>query len=363
MCKRLDETFCWLEFEIQNDENLTDLEQYQKLVAWAEQARRQNPNAFDAVTQWILDDAQWAQQNLSQNEQILMQEILGRFTKQNACLRERLKKLDPSVVNDAVYPALDRFDLELSGHTQDGCLRAAVDQLFSDFSSMRQPAVRRQIAGNKTGATGTDSVDLFGYINYLKDCDAAVQWALFMPETVRRQQQGFRLESLVYRKMPAMRLIGFEAQEAYRDISKRMEKMKTLDSLRAYRSELEFDVLFMHHYGRGVDVEPWHGVWGRFMKADTPVPPGWVSFDFSADPDDKAGPPYAAQFAYAMFSGDLKAMHARKGFDSDAMYDITRNMMLAQGVPIPYPDKYWTAEAFLNGCGKASTAYLFSAQL
>ena len=35
MCKRLDETFCWLEFEIQNDENLTDLEQYQKLVAWA----------------------------------------------------------------------------------------------------------------------------------------------------------------------------------------------------------------------------------------------------------------------------------------------------------------------------------------
>jgi hypothetical protein len=92
MCKRLDEAFCWLEFEIQNDENLTDLEQYQKLVAWAGQARRQNPNAFDAVTQWILDDAQWAQQNLSQNEQILMQEILGRFTKQNVCLRERLKK-------------------------------------------------------------------------------------------------------------------------------------------------------------------------------------------------------------------------------------------------------------------------------
>jgi hypothetical protein len=38
-------------------------------------------------------------------------------------------------------------------------------------------------------------------------------------------------------------------------------------------------------------------------------------------------------------------------------------MMLAQGVPIPYPDKYWTAEAFLNGCGKAITAYLFSARL
>jgi hypothetical protein len=59
-----------------------------------------------------------------------MQEILGRFAKQNACLRERLKKLDPSVVNDAVYPALDRFNLDLSGHTQDG---ACVPQWISVF--------------------------------------------------------------------------------------------------------------------------------------------------------------------------------------------------------------------------------------
>jgi hypothetical protein len=70
--------------------------------------------------------------------------------------------------------------------------------------------------------------------------------------------------------------------------------------------------LFLHHYGRGVDVEVGTAS-GADYKADTPVPPGWVSFDFSADPDDKAGPTYAAQFDYAMFSGDLKAMHARKG--------------------------------------------------
>ena len=45
------------------------------------------------------------------------------------------------------------------------------------------------------------------------------------------------------------------------------------------------------------------------------------------------------------------------------MYDVTRNIMLGQGVCIPYPDKYWTAEVFLDGCGKPSRAYLFSAEL
>lgn len=37
--------------------------------------------------------------------------------------------------------------------------------------------------------------------------------------------------------------------------------------------------------------------------------------------------------------------------------------MLGQGVCIPYPDKYWTAEVFPDGCGKPSRAYLFSAEL
>lgn len=53
-------------------------------------------------------------------------------------------------------------------------------------------------------------------------------------------------------------------------------------------------------------------------------------------------------------------MHEQKGFDCDAMYDVTRNTILGQNVIIPYPDKYWTAEAYLNGFEKESTAYLFS---
>lgn len=115
--------------------------------------------------------------------------------------------------------------------------------------------------------------------------------------------------------------------------------------------------------GKCVDVGPWHGVWGRFMRADTPVPEGFISFDFVPRREGGAGLPYISQFAYAVFSGDPDAMHRREGFDSDAMYDVTRNIMLGQGVTIPYPDKYWTAEVFLDGFEKDGTAYLFSAEL
>jgi hypothetical protein len=45
------------------------------------------------------------------------------------------------------------------------------------------------------------------------------------------------------------------------------------------------------------------------------------------------------------------------------MYDTTRNTMLGQGVNIPYPDKYWVAEVFLDGREKWSTAFMFSAEL
>lgn len=56
-------------------------------------------------------------------------------------------------------------------------------------------------------------------------------------------------------------------------------------------------------------------------------------------------------------------MHSRDGYDVDAMYDVTRNTVLGQGVQIPYPHKYWTAEVFLNGIADPGTAYLFSVEL
>ena len=350
----------WSNINSEKGVKLTDAEKYNRIVSWAGQARGQNPCAFDALTEWILDDSQWSDEKLAENEQILMQGVIARFKEQNTQLRAYLRNLEPSgIVNTPVFAALDRFDTELSGLSHDDRLHETVAKMFADFTTMREHGIREKIAGNKTGPTGTDSVDLYGYINYLKDCDAQVQWALFMPDVVERQQKGFKVDSFEYKIMSAMRFIGQEGEELD-NMEDRKKLFRTLDAMNEYNSDFDYDIFFMHHYGLGVDVGPWHGVWGRFMKADTPVPEGFLYFDFVPHNDDKAGPPYYSQFAFATFSGDNDAMHKREGYDSDAMYDVTRNMILGQGVNIPYPDKYWTAEVFLDGYDKNSTAYIFS---
>lgn len=366
MDHKLINEFFWNDFDEQKGKLLTDAEKYQRIVIWAGKARGHNPSVFDALTEWILDDSEWTADKLAENEQILMRGVFARFKDQNAQLRAYLKDIEPSgVVNAAVFKALDNFDNELSGKTHSNDLRDAVSKMFDDFSVMQDRSIRVQIAGGKTGPTGTNSVDVFGYINMLKDCDAAVQWALFMPDMVESQQQGFKVEKFEYMKMPAMRFIGKEIREG--DSSDTVEDLRELfgilDTMNGYKSELSFDVLFQHHYGKGVDVEQCHGFWGRFMKADAPVPEGFVCFDFvpQKDDDPSVGPPFISQYAFAVFSGDVEAMHNKKGYDVDAMYDVTRNIMLGQGVVIPYPDKYWTAEVFLNGYDNYSTAYMFSA--
>lgn len=368
MSRKWIDEFYWSDIKEQNGDGLTTAEKYKRVVSWAGKAREQNPKVFDVLTEWVLDDSEWTEERLAENEQILMQGVFARFKDQNENLRTYLKELEPSgVVNDAVFRALDRFDDELSGKTQAGELHDVISKVFTDFTTMSDKKVREQIAGGKTGPTGTDSVEIFGYINLLKDCDAAVQWALFMPDMVECQQNGFKIESFAYKKMPAMRFIGKECIEhEAADMSWELEIMNTLESMSEYKSGFDYDVLLMHFYGKGVDVEQWHGFWGRFMKANTPVPEGFSYFDFIKQRDINdfnAGPPFLSQFAFATFSGDKEAMHKREGYDSDAMYDVTRNTMLAQGVNIPYPNKYWTAEVFLDGCDKYSTGYMFSAEL
>ena len=360
----------WNEIDGKKDEKVANAEKYNRLVNWAGQARGRNPGVFDALTEWLLDDSQWSEEKLVENEQILMQGVFTRFKQQNAELRAYLKELEPSgVVNEAVFKALDIFDDELSGNLSsgsrpDGRLQESVAVMFTDFSIMCERSVREQIAGNKTGPAGTDSVDIFGYINYLKGSDAQVQWCLFMPDAVKNQQKGFKVDSFEYKTMSAMRFIGKECIEHDEaDMSWELDIMRTLDSMPEYKSDFDYDVLFMHHYGCGVDVERWHGFWGRFMKADTPVPEGFVHWDFVTDDSNTPYLTFRSQFAYATFSGDSDAMHKREGFDSDAMYDVTRNIILGQGINIPYPEIYWTAEVFLDGCEKQSTAYMFSVKL
>lgn len=355
----LTDAFCWLDEVL--PEMPTEEGGYPLLIEWAQKARGKNPSAFDGLVEWMMDDSRWDEAQLAENEQLLMAGVLDRFRAQNAHLRACIEALLPSsAVNGATLPALDNFDAALAGEVADSLMGRTVRRVFEDFSSLLDPGTRRLFAGGLTGAAGTDTVDIFGYINLLKDMDASVQWTLFMPDVVIRQQNGFRVDSFVYRKLPALRLIGFEGAE-YEDAEKRAGKMKELDALAAHASELPWDVCFMHHYDQGVDVAVCHRMWGRFMQADTPVPEGFFAIDLLPEEDQKAGPPYVAQFAYAQFTGDEAAMHTFEGFDVDAMYDVTRNIILSQNVAIPYPPKYWTAEVFPDGCDRPSRAYLFSA--
>lgn len=369
MSRSLVDEFYWNDFRNHKNEMQSDIDKYQMIVNWAVRAREHNPNVFDALTEWILDDSEWTDDKLAENEQILMQGILARFRSQNAQLRAYLKDIEPSgIVNGAVFNALDRFDDELSGKTDCDELRDVISKMFADYSVMRDRRIREQIAGGKTGHSGTDSVDIFGYVNLLKDCDARVQWTLFMPDVVENQQKGFRAERFEYMKMSTMRFIGKESCEGNGlDTVGGLKKLfSILDTMSEYKSGFDFDVLLQHHYGRGVDVERCHGFWGRFMKADAPVPEGFVYFDFTPQRTGEgfvAGPPFISQFAFAVFSGDTEAMHKTEGYDSNAMYDITRNIILGHDVNIPYPDKYWIAEVFLNGYDNYSTAYMFSVEL
>jgi len=362
MAKKLNDEFLfigWNKFDKEFGKQKSE-KAYKVLVDWARKARGQNPKAFDALSEWVLEDFQWTDERFVANEEKL-RDTLFCFKEQNIRLRACLKELEPTgIVNRAVFKALDRFDDELSGNTHDGRLREVVASALAEFSVMKDRAVREKIAGHSAGSMHASEQ---GYINYLKDCDAQIQWCLFMPYTVERQQKGFKVESFEYKTMPAMRFIGKEGDESTASIEDRRELFRALDAMGEYKSGWDYDVLLMHHYGQGVDVEPWHGFWGRFMQVGAPVPEGFMHWDFV--PEDSSTPylTFRSQFAFATFSGDNDAMHQRKGYDSDAMYDVTRNMILGQGVHIPYPDKYWTAEVFLDGHDKNGTAYMFSVEL
>jgi len=258
------------------------------------------------------------------------------------------------VVNPPVFKALDDFDMLLTGTGQDWRITETAAKMFADFNIMIGKTTRFKIAGNKTGPHGTDSVEGLGYIGHLKNADAQVQWCLFLHEVAKEQQKDFRVENFEYKHLPSLRFIGRK-----NDVSKE-ETFAVLDTLGTHVSDIPYDILLTHHYGRGVDVETAHHFYGRFMQADTPVPNGFVHFDFSHDYVGDAGFPFQSKFALATFAGDVNAMHQTKGYDVYAMYDVTRNIILGQGVGIPYPEKYWTAEVFLDGHDKPSAAYLFS---
>lgn len=85
-----------------------------------------------------------------------------------------------------------------------------------------------------------------------------------------------------------------------------------------------------------------------------------AAFDFLPQRLGGAGMPFISQFAISQLEGSEERLPDHEGFDVNALYDVTRNIILGQGVAIPYPEKYWTAEVHLNGWDKPSSAFLFS---
>jgi len=329
----------------------TPAERYKRLVEWAKQARGQNPGVFDALSGWILDDAEWTPDKLVENEQIFMKGVLARFKEQNMQLRTRLQEpaMSDDVVNEAVFKTLDRFDDELSGVPHDERLRETVAKVFSDFSIMRERSVREKIAGYAAGSMHTNDM---GYINYLKDCDAGVQWALFMPEVVKKHGHKINRDSFEYMGIGKVRFIGLEfAKNPDIHLLRPAESLpKLIPMLPEYGAEITALCHLEHHNGGEVNVDPCN-MMGYFFKADTPVPEGYDYYDL---PTEHA--------AYAVYS--------HPDFDGNifgAAYEFTRDQILSEGVHIPYPSAYWTAEVypegFFSGSGAFRFGYLFSVEL
>ncbi|MFC4811801.1 hypothetical protein [Paenibacillus sp. GCM10023250] len=65
---RLVDEFYWIDWndiDKQQDEQLTAADKYNRIVGWAGKARGKNPGVFDELTGWLMDDSEWAEENLT----------------------------------------------------------------------------------------------------------------------------------------------------------------------------------------------------------------------------------------------------------------------------------------------------------
>ena len=340
----------WSQIDRPKGEKPTAAEAYAVLVDWAQRAKGRNPDVFDALSAWLLDDAEWSHDKLAENHQILMQGVLAPLREQNAKLRAYLKELEPSgVVNAAVFKALDRFDDELSGRPHDERLRPTVARVFADFSAMRERGIREVMAGYSAGSMHANDM---GYLNYLKDCDATVQWALFMPEVVKKHGHKINRERFEYLEIGKVRFIGLEfAKHPDIHLLRPAESLpKLMPLLPVYGTEITALCHLEHHHGGEVNVNQCN-MMGYFFKDGTPVPEGYDFYDVPTE--------YVGHGVYYSLDFD--------GNVFDAAYEFTRDQILGDCVHIPYPSAYWTAEVypegFFAGSGAFRFGYMFGVEL
>lgn len=332
----------WNEIEGAESEKPTSTETYNRIIDWARKAIGRNSGVFDAIAEWVLDDSQWSDEKLAENEQILMQSVFARIKEQNAKLRGYLKELEPSgIVNTAIFKVLEKFDNALSGKPQDERLNETVSKVFADFSVMRERGVREIIAGYSAGSIQINT----GYIWSLKNCDAGVQWALFMPDSVRNglETKKWNREKFEYIKIGKTRFIGQTIE--HDDVD------EVFESLEPYAADItiEYSYCYLTHFNEREWQFSGPSIFGRFYKEGTPVPEGYDFYDVPTE--------HAAYAIYNSedFCGDIH--------NPDDAYVFTRDQILADGVPIPYPQAYWQSVVYTDGFpvqGEYRFGYLFS---
>jgi len=181
---------------------------------------------------------------------------------------------------------------------------------------------------------------------YITNKEIAKNMTKVISERIQQQLDcvNAKLEHWEYRTLSAVRFIGIELLNGDDWADVRAKSTIVLDKMPENASGFDYDLTFMHHFGKKVDDVHCHTYIGRFMKMDTPVPEGFAHWDFMPDDSNTPYLTFRSQFAFSVLSGDHDAMHNGEGFDVNALYDITRNIILEDGIVIPYPEIYWTAE-------------------
>lgn len=124
-------------------------------------------HAFDAIIEWLLDDAAWTEPTLGSKEQYLKQAGLLLFAYYRDQLLSYLRKLDaadPGLVNPAALTELARIDRAIPGKQASQLwLGEAVDPALVDFGAMSARPLREMVAN---------------YVLRLRDMDGLVMRAV-----------------------------------------------------------------------------------------------------------------------------------------------------------------------------------------
>ena len=156
------------------------------------------------------------------------------------------------------------------------------------------------------------------------------------------------LKSFEYIELPSTRFIGIDALRTGECYSMLLErKSEFMPALDSSKAAFPYECAIKHHDFKEAD-NPMHYIVGKFVEANTFVPTGYDYIDF---------PPMKA--AYATFDGKFDDV----GEVVMPIYEFTRNKILEEGVSIPYPEAYWSAEVYLkhpDADGGYELGYLFS---